>query len=134
MVNEQTAYQTPGNSHTSRQASAELQFAILTGDKSNYDKCHQTTACYLMVDVDGKNNYPGMRSGSPMVMAITYGTICAPWRMCLTWLQTMPIIFHSTSVILQADYYPDFNNTWYRMFPYAMKRWRFTTVLSITVL
>lgn len=34
VINEQTAYQTPGNSHSSTQASAELQYAALTGDRA----------------------------------------------------------------------------------------------------
>jgi hypothetical protein len=59
VVNEQTAYQTPGNSHSSRQASAELQFAALTGDQSMVQNAIRTLnwATY-MVDNDGKNCYP----------------------------------------------------------------------------
>jgi hypothetical protein len=59
VVNEQTAYQTPGNSHSSRQASAELQFATLTGDQSMVQNAVRTLnwATY-MVDYDGKNRYP----------------------------------------------------------------------------
>ena len=59
VVNEQTAYQTPGNSHSSRQASAEMQYVALTGD-SNYKENAISTlnrATY-MVDTDGKNRYP----------------------------------------------------------------------------
>jgi hypothetical protein len=59
VVNEQTAYLTPGNSHSSRQASAELQFAALTGDNSMVTNAIRTLnwATY-MVDDDGKNRYP----------------------------------------------------------------------------
>ena len=59
VVNEQTAYQTPGNSHSSRQASAELQYAALTGDTSAVKNAIRTLnwATY-MVDNDGKNCYP----------------------------------------------------------------------------
>ncbi|HSO86199.1 MAG TPA: hypothetical protein VLQ91_06585, partial [Draconibacterium sp.] len=59
VVNEQTAYQTPGNSHSSRQASAELQYAALTGDQSMVQNAIRTLnwATY-MVDDDGKNCYP----------------------------------------------------------------------------
>jgi hypothetical protein len=59
VVNEQTAYQTPGNSHSSRQASAELQYAALTGDQSQVTNAVRTLnwATY-MVDNDGKNCYP----------------------------------------------------------------------------
>ncbi len=59
VVNEQTAYQQPGNSHTSRQASAELQYMALTGDKFHYDNAvRQLNWATYMVDSDGKNRYP----------------------------------------------------------------------------
>jgi len=59
VINEQTAYQTPGNSHTSRQASAELQYSSLTNDKT-YEKnaIRQLNWATYMVDEDGKNCYP----------------------------------------------------------------------------
>ena len=58
-VNEQTAYQTPGNSHTSRQAAAELLYASLTGDTSRREMAiRQLHWATYMVDHDGKNNYP----------------------------------------------------------------------------
>lgn len=59
VVNEQTAYRIPGNSHTSRQASAELQYVSLTGDSSRKQNaiCQLNWATY-MVDFDGKNRYP----------------------------------------------------------------------------
>jgi len=59
VVNEQTAYQTPGNSHSSRQASAELQYAALTGDQSLVQNAIRTLSwATYMVDNDGKNCYP----------------------------------------------------------------------------
>jgi len=58
-VNEQTAFNVPGNSHTSRQASAELQYAFLTGDQSFVKKAIlQLNWATYMVDFDGKNRYP----------------------------------------------------------------------------
>lgn len=59
VINEQTAYQTPGNSHSSRQASAELQLAALTGDTALIEQAilKLNWATY-MVDEDGKNRYP----------------------------------------------------------------------------
>ena len=58
-VNEQTAFNVPGNSHTSRQASAELQYAFLTGDQSQIKKAIlQLNWATYMVDFDGKNRYP----------------------------------------------------------------------------
>ena len=89
-MNEQTAYQTPGNSHTSRQASAELQYAALTDD--NYigkNAIRQLNWATYMVDNDGKNCYPNdevwMTDGYGDYVAI----ICGPWHLSLNWrLQT----------------------------------------------
>jgi hypothetical protein len=57
-INEQTAYRVPGNSHSSRQAAAELHYAELTGDSSRKDGAvRQLAWATYMVDVDGKNRY-----------------------------------------------------------------------------
>ncbi|HZF63852.1 MAG TPA: hypothetical protein VEZ55_05195 [Chitinophagaceae bacterium] len=57
-INEQTAYRVPGNSHTSRQASAELQYMLLTNDYAKADGAvRQLNWATYMVDVDGKNRY-----------------------------------------------------------------------------
>jgi hypothetical protein len=59
VVNEQTAYRTPGNSHTSRQASAELQYAFLTDDQTFVKNAiRQLTWATYMVAFDGRNCYP----------------------------------------------------------------------------
>jgi hypothetical protein len=59
VVNEQTAYQTPGNSHSSRQASAELQYALLAGDSSMVTNAtRQLNWATYMVNYDGANCYP----------------------------------------------------------------------------
>ena len=59
VVNEQTAYAVPGNSHSSRQASIELLYAKLTGDNTWKDNAiRQLNWATYMVDVDGKNRYP----------------------------------------------------------------------------
>ena len=59
VVNEQTAYQVPGNSHTARQASAELQYARLSGDLRMKDNAvRELSWATYMVDGDGKNCYP----------------------------------------------------------------------------
>ncbi|MEO5975974.1 MAG: hypothetical protein ABIS36_02170 [Chryseolinea sp.] len=59
VVNEQTAYTTPGNSHTSRQAADELLFASLSGDLSKKEHAiRQLNWATYMVDKDGKNRYP----------------------------------------------------------------------------
>jgi hypothetical protein len=59
VVNEQTAYRVPGNSHTSREASAELQYVSLTGDTiRKQNAIRQLNWATYMVDYDGKNRYP----------------------------------------------------------------------------
>jgi hypothetical protein len=59
VVNEQTAYLVPGNSHTSREASAELQYVSLTGDSARKQNAiRQLNWATYMVDYDGKNRYP----------------------------------------------------------------------------
>ena len=59
VVNEQTAYRVPGNSHTSREASAELQYVSLTGDTiRKKNAIRQLNWATYMVDYDGKNRYP----------------------------------------------------------------------------
>ncbi len=58
-IHEQTAYTVPGNSHTSRQAAAELMFVSLSGDSSRYQGAiRQLNWATYMVDTDGKNCYP----------------------------------------------------------------------------
>lgn len=59
VVNEQTAYEVPGNSHSSRQASIELLYSKLTGDNTWKDNAiRQLNWATYMVDIDGKNRYP----------------------------------------------------------------------------
>jgi hypothetical protein len=59
VVNEQTAYLIPGNSHTSREGSAELQYVSLTGDTTRKQNAiRQLNWATYMVDYDGKNRYP----------------------------------------------------------------------------
>ena len=57
-TNEQTAYEVPGNSHTSREASLELLWAETTGDTTRKAQAIRNLnwATY-MVDTDGKNRY-----------------------------------------------------------------------------
>lgn len=59
VIDEQTAYRQPGNSHSSRQASMELLYWKLTGDttyvRNAVKMLHWAT---YMVDHDGKNFYP----------------------------------------------------------------------------
>lgn len=58
-INEQTAYRQPGNSHSSRQAAAELRFAELTGNVDGKAAAiRRLNWATYMVDTDGKNFYP----------------------------------------------------------------------------
>lgn len=59
VMNEQTAYRVPGNSHSSRQAAAELRYAELTGDNTQKGNAVRALSwATYSVDVDGKNRYP----------------------------------------------------------------------------
>jgi hypothetical protein len=57
-TNEQTAYEVPGNSHTSRQASLELMWAEATADPSRKTQAIRNLSwATYMVDTDGKNRH-----------------------------------------------------------------------------
>jgi hypothetical protein len=59
VIDEQTAYRQPGNSHSSRQASMELLYWKLTGDTSYVrNAVKMLNWATYMVDNDGKNFYP----------------------------------------------------------------------------
>jgi len=108
VVNEQTAYQQPGNSHSSRQASAELQYMSLTGDRFHYDNAiRQLNWATYMVNDDGKNRYPNDENW----LTDGYGDYV---RHYLRAMAAMPElapsdeqhILSSTSIIQEADYAP----------------------------
>jgi hypothetical protein len=58
VMNEQTVYRVPGNSHSSRQASVELMYGALSGDTTLTENAIRTLnwATYT-VDSDGRNRY-----------------------------------------------------------------------------
>lgn len=59
VINEQTAYRVPGNSHSARQASMELKYWEETGDTTyNRNAVRMLNWATYMVDNDGKNFYP----------------------------------------------------------------------------
>lgn len=108
VVNEQTAYLQPGNSHSARQASAELQYMSLSGDRFHYDNAvRQLNWATYMVDNDGKNRYPNDENW----LTDGYGDYV---RHFLRAMAAMPElapsdeehILSSTSVIGEADYAP----------------------------
>jgi len=57
-TNEQTAYEVPGNSHSSRQNALELMWAEATGDWSRKEQCIRNLnwATYMVAE-DGRNRY-----------------------------------------------------------------------------
>jgi hypothetical protein len=114
VVNEQTAYLQPGNSHTSRQASAELQYMKLTGDMFHYDNAvRQLNWATYMVNDDGRNRYPNDANW----LTDGYGDYV---RHFLRAMAAMPAlspsdeehILSSTSVIQEAVYAP-LPDKWY---------------------
>jgi len=59
VVNEQTSYRVPGNSHTSRQGATELLYAAKTGDLKAMEKgILQLNWATYMVNDDGESTYP----------------------------------------------------------------------------
>ncbi|MEO5999574.1 MAG: hypothetical protein ABIN89_22455 [Chitinophagaceae bacterium] len=106
VINEQTAYQTPGNSHTSREASAELQYVALSGDTALKENAvRQLNWATYMVDVDGKNRYPQDENW----LTDGYGDYVRHYLRAMAALPELAItdedhILSSTSVIQQADY------------------------------
>lgn len=59
VVNEQTSYRVPGNSHTSRQGATELLYALKTGDREAKQRgILQLNWATYMVNDDGESTYP----------------------------------------------------------------------------
>lgn len=106
VTNEQTVYQMPANSHSSRQAADELLYVSLTGDSSLYENAvRELNWATYMVDFDGKNRFPG---DEPW-LTDGYGDYV---RHYLRSMDAIPAllppgedhIISTTSVIQQADY------------------------------
>lgn len=109
VVHEQTAYTVPGNSHSSRQASAELQYAALTGDtQREANAIRQLNWATYMVDVDGKNCYPRDENW----LTDGYGDYVRHYlRAMAAYPQLAPSdqnhLLFSTSMIQQINYTPE---------------------------
>jgi hypothetical protein len=59
VIDEQTAYRVPGNSHSARQASMDLMYWEKSGDTTRIrNAVRQLNWATYMVDTDGKNFYP----------------------------------------------------------------------------
>jgi hypothetical protein len=106
VTNEQTVYQSPANSHSSRQAADELLFVSITGDSSLYENAvRELNWATYMVDFDGKNRFPG---DEPW-LTDGYGDYVRHYLRAMDAIPSlMPPdedhIISSTSVIQHADY------------------------------
>lgn len=106
VTNEQTVYQTPGNSHSSRQATDELLFVKLSGDSSLYENAiRELNWATYMVDVDGKNRFP---QDEPW-LTDGYGDYVRHYLRAMDAFPELTApdedhIISSTSVVQQADY------------------------------
>jgi hypothetical protein len=106
VINEQTAYRVPGNSHTSREASAELQYAALSGDQSMVTNAvRQLFWTTYMVDNDGKNCYPF----DEIWMTDGYGDYIRHYLRAMAWKPELApsdrnVLLSSTSIIQRVEY------------------------------
>jgi hypothetical protein len=113
VINEQTAYQVPGNSHTSRQASAELQYAAMSGDKASVTNAiRQLSWTTYMVDDDGKNCYPN----DEIWMTDGYGDYVRHYLRSMAWRPELAPsdqdhLLSSASVIQLIEYPQNLNKS-----------------------
>jgi len=111
VVNEQTSYPVPGQSHTSRQAAAELLYAQLTGDNNRNEKAvRQLNWATYMVNETGISNYPR----DEVWFSDGYVDYIRHYLGAMASLPTLAPananhILSSTSIISKADYAPNFN-------------------------
>ncbi|MDP4262549.1 MAG: hypothetical protein Q8941_08465 [Bacteroidota bacterium] len=106
VTNEQSVYQTPANSHSSRQAADELLYVSLSGDSSLYENAvRELNWATYMVDFDGKNRFP---QDEPW-LTDGYGDYVRHYLRAMDADPGLTApgedhIISSTSVIQQADY------------------------------
>ncbi|HEY4936256.1 MAG TPA: hypothetical protein VII44_06740 [Puia sp.] len=106
VTNEQTVYQTPANSHSSRQAADELLYVSLTGDSTMYKNAvRELNWATYMVDFDGKNRFP---QDEPW-LTDGYGDYVRHFLRAMDAIPQLTApdedhILSSTSVVQQADY------------------------------
>jgi hypothetical protein len=106
VTNEQSVYQTPGNSHSARQAADELLYVDLTGDSSLYENAvRELSWATYMVDFDGKNRFP---QDEPW-LTDGYGDYIRHFLRAMDAIPALaPVdedhILSSSSVIQQTDY------------------------------
>ncbi len=121
VINEQTVYQQPGNSHTARHASVELLYAERTGDLNNKEAAiRRLNWATYMVDADGKNLYPTTtranagkpRTGGGIWLTDGYGDYVRHYlRAMASFPELAPEdqnhLLRSSSVIRSVTYGPD---------------------------
>jgi hypothetical protein len=106
VTNEQSVYQTPANSHSSRQAADELLYVSLTSDSALYENAvRELNWATYMVDFDGKNRFP---QDEPW-LTDGYGDYVRHYLRAMDAIPELTApgqdhIISSTSVIQQADY------------------------------
>ena len=107
VINEQTAYEVQGNSHTARQGVDELLYTSLTGDRSRYDNAlRQLMWSTYMVGNDGRNSYPNWE----VWMTDGYGDYLRHYLRAMAADPGLAPedenhILYSSSVVQQADYH-----------------------------
>ena len=106
VTNEQTVYQTPANSHSSRQAADELLYVSLSGDSTLFENAvRELNWATYMVDFDGKNRFP---QDEPW-LTDGYGDYVRHYLRAMDAVTSLTApgedhIISSTTVIQQADY------------------------------
>jgi hypothetical protein len=120
VTNEQTVYQTPANSHSSRQAADELLYVSLSGDSAMYENgVRELNWATYMVDFDGKNRFP---QDEPW-LTDGYGDYIRHYLRAMDAIPQLTApgedhIISSTSVIQQADYHSFLKKFIYLNFDY----------------
>jgi hypothetical protein len=106
VVNEQTVYLNPGESHTSRQGSTELLYGALTNDSSRkINALRELVWATYMVDEDGKNRY----HQDDVWLTDGYGDYVRHYLRAMSYCPELAPtnsdhILFSSSIIQQADY------------------------------
>jgi len=121
VTNEQTVYQTPANSHSSRQAADELLYVKLSGDSALYENAvRELNWATYMVDFDGRNRFP---QDEPW-LTDGYGDYIRHYLRAMDAFPELTApnedhIISSTSVIQQADYEGHFKKFIYLNFEHV---------------
>jgi hypothetical protein len=111
VINEQTAYEMQGNSHTARQGEDELLYCRMSGDNSRYENAvRQLIWSTYMVNDDGRNRYPNDDNW----LTDGYGDYVRHYLRAMAAEPALAPsaenhILSSTSVIRQADYHGRYN-------------------------